>query len=85
MMATIEAPHVGIIVGSTRQGRFGDKPANWIHGIASQRTDFTIELVDLRDYPMPFFNEPTSPAWAPVTDELGSEDCDARRPDRGLP
>jgi NAD(P)H-dependent FMN reductase len=69
-MATIQAPHIGIILGSTREARFGDKPANWIHGIASQRTDLTIELVDLRDYPMPFFNEPASPAWAPVANEI---------------
>ncbi len=24
------------------------------------------ELVDLRDYPMPFFDEPMSPLWAPL-------------------
>lgn len=69
-MVTTQAPHIGIILGSTREGRFGDKPASWIHGIASKRTDLTIELVDLRDYPMPFFNEPASPAWALATNEV---------------
>jgi len=66
-MTATHTPHIGIILGSTREGRFSERPANWIHGIAKKRTDFTVELVDLRDYPMPFFNEPASPAWAPVT------------------
>ncbi|KJK24369.1 FMN reductase [Burkholderiaceae bacterium 16] len=65
-------PHqfrIGIIVGSTREGRFGDKPARWIHEIAQQRSDLDVELIDLRDHPLPFFDEPMSPAWAPVKNE----------------
>lgn len=62
-------PHIGIIIGSTREGRFGDKPAHWIHEIAKQRADLTFELIDLRDHPLPFFNEPISPAWAPAKNE----------------
>jgi len=62
-------PRVGIIIASTREGRFGEKPANWIHEISKQRTDLTFELIDLRDHPLPFFNEPASPAWAPVKNE----------------
>jgi len=62
-------PRIGIIIGSTREGRFGDKPANWIHEIAKQRTDLAFELIDLRDHPLPFFNEPASPAWAPAKHE----------------
>lgn len=30
-------PRIGIIIGSTREGRFGENPANWIHSIAGQR------------------------------------------------
>src|SRR5258705_10529970 len=62
-------PRVGIIIASTREGRFGEKPANWIHEISKQRADLTFELIDLRDHPLPFFNEPASPAWAPVKNE----------------
>ena len=68
-MTISQLPHIGIVVGSTREGRFADKPAQWFHGIASQRTDITAELIDLRDYPMPFFDEALSPAWAPVKNE----------------
>lgn len=62
-------PHIGIVIGSTREGRFGDKPANWVFEIAKQRSDQTFELIDLRDHPLPFFDEPMSPAWAPVRNE----------------
>jgi NAD(P)H-dependent FMN reductase len=59
-------PRIGIVIGSTREGRFGEKPAHWIHAIAKQHTDLEFELIDLRDHPLPFFDEPMSPAWAPV-------------------
>jgi NAD(P)H-dependent FMN reductase len=62
-------PRIGIVIGSTREGRFGEKPAHWIHEIAKKRTDLDFELIDLRDHPLPFFNEPTSPAWGPVKNE----------------
>jgi NAD(P)H-dependent FMN reductase len=66
---TASTAHIGIIIGSTRDGRFGSKPAHWIHEIASRRSDASFELVDLRDHPVPFFNEEGSPAWAPIQDE----------------
>ena len=68
-MTSQPTPRIGIVIGSTREGRFGDKPAQWIHEIAKQRSDLDVELIDLRDHPLPFFNEPMSPAWAPVKNE----------------
>jgi NAD(P)H-dependent FMN reductase len=62
-------PHIGIVISTTREGRFGDKPAAWIHGLAAGRSDLEVELIDLRDYPLPFFNEPASPAYMPPKDE----------------
>ena len=50
-------PKIGVIVGSTRATRFADKPTEWIANIAKARGDFDVEVVDLRDYPMPFFDE----------------------------
>ncbi|MBO9582215.1 MAG: NAD(P)H-dependent oxidoreductase [Sphingobium sp.] len=72
-MTSANLPHIGIILGSTREGRFGEKPATWFEGIARRRDDLTAELVDLRDYPMPHFNEPVSPAWAPPTNEVAQQ------------
>lgn len=63
-------PKIAIIISSTRQPRFGEKPAQWIYDIAAKRSDLTFELVDLRDYPMPFFDEVASNAWAPSTNEV---------------
>jgi NAD(P)H-dependent FMN reductase len=62
-------PHIGIVIGSTREGRFGDKPARWVHELAMARAGLSFELIDLRDHPLPFFDEPMSPAWAPVKNE----------------
>ncbi|MDZ4356397.1 MAG: NAD(P)H-dependent oxidoreductase, partial [Variovorax sp.] len=65
-MTSQQKPRVGIVIASTREGRFGEKPAHWIHEIAKQRTDLAFERVDLRDHPLPFFNEAGAPAWGPV-------------------
>ncbi len=52
---------IKVILGSTRPGRFGDKPANWIAELAKQKTGVDVELLDLRDHELPMFNEPKSP------------------------
>jgi NAD(P)H-dependent FMN reductase len=64
-------PKIAIIIGSTRDTRYGIKPAQWVHAAASKRDDIEVELVDLRDFPLPFFNEVASNAWAPTQDETG--------------
>src|SRR4030095_7087653 len=61
---------IAVIVGSTRAARVGHKPAEWIADIASQRDDMSVEVVDLREYPMPFFDEVASNAWAPSQNEV---------------
>jgi NAD(P)H-dependent FMN reductase len=53
---------ISVIVGSTRQGRFSEKPAEWILGHLKKRSDVDARLLDLRDFPMPFFDQPVSPA-----------------------
>ena len=63
-------PKIAVIVGSTRAARFADKPTEWITNIAKARGDFDVEVVDLRDYPMPFFDEAASSLWAPSKNEV---------------
>jgi NAD(P)H-dependent FMN reductase len=63
-------PKIAIIISTTRATRFGEKPAKWIHAIAAARTDMSVELIDLRDYPMPFFDEPATNAWVPSKNEV---------------
>lgn len=61
-------PNIAIIIGSTRDTRFADKPAAWLLQHASQRQDMLFELVDLRDYDLPMFNEAASNLWMPSQD-----------------
>ena len=61
---------IAIIISTTRAARFGDKPTTWIKDVASQRDDLTVEVLDLRDYPMPFFDEVASNAWVPSQNEV---------------
>jgi NAD(P)H-dependent FMN reductase len=53
---------ISVIVGSTRQGRFSEKPAQWIFQRISKRASVDARLLDLRDFPKPFFEEPVPPA-----------------------
>lgn len=55
---------IKIIIGSTRQNRFSEKPAQWIFEEAKKLEGVEAELLDLRDYPMPFFDDPMSPSMA---------------------
>jgi NAD(P)H-dependent FMN reductase len=56
---------IGVIISSTRPTRFGDKPAQWILDKANERPEIDAEIVDLRDFQLPFFDEMASNAWMP--------------------
>jgi len=53
---------ISVIVGSTRKSRFSEKPAHWILQHLKKRNDIDARLLDLRDYPMPFFDQAVTPA-----------------------
>jgi NAD(P)H-dependent FMN reductase len=61
-------PRIALIIGSTRPTRFADKPAQWMLKQAQARTDMEVDLVDLRDYPLPFFAEVASTLHVPSKD-----------------
>jgi NAD(P)H-dependent FMN reductase len=63
-------PKIGIIISTTRPGRFGEVPTNWLFNIAKERNDADFEIVDLRDYPMPFFEEKVPLHVAPPQNEV---------------
>lgn len=54
-----------VIVGSTREGRVSHRVANWVAQEAKNLSDTDVEIVDLIDYPLPFFDEPASPQYNP--------------------
>ncbi|VVN79276.1 NADPH-dependent FMN reductase [Pseudomonas fluorescens] len=49
-------PLIGIIIGTVREGHFGEEHERWIYEIASQRTNLAIELIDLREHNPPFLD-----------------------------
>jgi NAD(P)H-dependent FMN reductase len=60
-----------IIIGSTRPGRAADRVVPWIVGRAKEHPAFSVEVLDLRDWPLPFFSEtfqtvgdPRNPAYS---------------------
>jgi NAD(P)H-dependent FMN reductase len=61
-------PKIALIIGSTRPTRFADIPAQWMLAQAQAREDMTVELVDLRDFDLPLFNEMASNLWMPSSD-----------------
>ena len=59
---------IALIIGSTRPTRFADKPAQWMLKQAQARDDMEVELVDLREHPLPHFAEVASNLRAPSKD-----------------
>lgn len=53
----MNTPRIAVITASTRSQRFGDKPADWLWSKLAERKDMTFERIDLRDHPLPFFDE----------------------------
>jgi NAD(P)H-dependent FMN reductase len=56
---------LAIVIGSTREGRKTPNQAQWVLNEAKQVDGIEAEIVDLRDYPLPFFNEAISPRYNP--------------------
>src|SRR5258707_551831 len=50
---------------TTRARRYADAPAQWILKQAQARGDLDVELVDLREYPLPYFDEIATNRWMP--------------------
>jgi NAD(P)H-dependent FMN reductase len=61
-------PRIALIIGSTRPTRFADKPAQWMLKQAKARDDMEVEVLDLRDHPLPFFSEVATNLRAPSQD-----------------
>lgn len=61
-------PKIALIIGSTRKARFADKPAQWMLAEAQKRDDMDVELVDLRDFDLPLFDEMASNLYMPSSD-----------------
>jgi NAD(P)H-dependent FMN reductase len=59
---------IAVIIGSTRDSRFGHVPAQWIYELAKADPAIDAELVDLKSFDLPLFNEMASNLWMPSAD-----------------
>ncbi|MFE9764818.1 NADPH-dependent FMN reductase [Streptomyces sp. NPDC005808] len=57
----MSAPHLQVIVGSTRPGRRGHAVGTWFHNLAVRHEGFDVEFVDLAEVGLPLLDEPRPP------------------------
>jgi NAD(P)H-dependent FMN reductase len=65
---TMTKLNIGIILGSTREGRVSPQVGEWVKKIADKRGDANYEIVDIADFNLPFLgttdgSEPGIAAW----------------------
>lgn len=58
---------IGIVLGSTREGRVSPQVGKWVLELANKRDDADYEIVDIKDYKLPLLGEANNPegfkAW----------------------
>lgn len=54
---TMSKLNIGIILGSTRQGRLSPQVGEWVKSVADKRGDANYEIVDIADYKLPLLGE----------------------------
>jgi NAD(P)H-dependent FMN reductase len=67
--------NIGIILGSTRQGRVSPQVGEWVKGIADKRGDANYEIVDIASFNLPFIyttdgSEPGIASWGEKINSL---------------
>ncbi|HVX48465.1 MAG TPA: NAD(P)H-dependent oxidoreductase [Candidatus Saccharimonadales bacterium] len=56
---------IAVILGSIRPGRATERVAKWAADEAAKLEGAEVEIVDLKDYPLPLFDEAASPQFNP--------------------
>ena len=68
-----------VIIGSTREGRFGPTVAEWFVGEAKQHADMDVDVLDLADSALPDrltgFGQPAPPQVTAVAPRLAAADA----------
>ncbi|WMT42171.1 NADPH-dependent FMN reductase [Paenibacillus sp. D2_2] len=66
--------NIGIILGSTREGRLSPQVGEWVKKIADERGDANYEIVDIADFKLPLLGEADATeqatAWNSKLDSL---------------
>jgi|SRR5690554_6823135 len=65
---------IGIILGSTRPGRVSPQVGEWVKNIADKRNDASYEIIDIKEFNLPFLGNPSGEkqvkAWAERINDL---------------
>ncbi|HSJ37995.1 MAG TPA: NAD(P)H-dependent oxidoreductase, partial [Planococcus sp. (in: firmicutes)] len=59
---TMTKLNIGIILGSTREGRLSPQVGNWVKELADKRGDANYTIIDIADYKLPLLGENGSDA-----------------------
>ncbi|WP_195913906.1 NADPH-dependent FMN reductase [Planomicrobium sp. YIM 101495] len=54
---TMEKMNIGIVLGSTREGRLSPQVGNWVKELADKRGDANYTIIDIADYKLPLLGE----------------------------
>ena len=65
------AKNIQLIIGSTRQNRVGAQVAEWVKRHAEAHEGINVEVIDLKQENLPFFDAPTPPLYAPDSSAAG--------------
>jgi NAD(P)H-dependent FMN reductase len=49
--------NIGIILGSTREGRVSPQVGAWVKSVADKRNDANYEIIDIKEYKLPLLGE----------------------------
>ena len=68
--------NIGIILGSTREGRLSPQVGEWVKALADKRGDANYEIVDIAEFKLPFLGttDGTEPGIAAWNEKLASLD-----------
>lgn len=67
---------IGIVLGSTREGRVSPQVGKWVKELADQRGDAEYEIIDIADFKLPLLGEPGGDASGAAAWSAKINGCD---------
>ncbi len=71
---TDEKLNIGIILSSTREGRVSPQVGEWVKGYGDKKGNANYEIVDIKEYDLPFLGTGDAPGIAKWNEKLASLD-----------
>ncbi|KAA0944368.1 NAD(P)H-dependent oxidoreductase [Sporosarcina sp. ANT_H38] len=67
---------IGIVLGSTREGRVSPQVGKWVKELADKRGDASYEIIDIADFKLPLLGEPGGDASGAAAWSASINGCD---------